>query len=107
VPPLQIQRNHIGERIDAYQKIRNAIANSHSPAATITAPNAGKISQDLFILLIVCFLENGMRQSRFLRLPLCQQRATARKREEPECLRFCQNPHAPRCSPPEFCSAAR
>ena len=37
-------QNNIGERISTYKKIRNANANSHSPAATIAAPNAVKIS---------------------------------------------------------------
>jgi transcriptional regulator with XRE-family HTH domain len=41
-----------GQRIAACRKIRNAIAISHSLAATIAAPNAVKISQALFILLV-------------------------------------------------------
>ncbi len=32
-PPLEIQRNHIGERIATYQKFRNAISNSHGSIA--------------------------------------------------------------------------
>jgi hypothetical protein len=37
----------------AHRKIRTAIAAAHSPAATAAAPRAGKISQYLFILLIL------------------------------------------------------